>query len=886
MKAREKRKVRDRMKKSRLVIFFALVVIFTFGVLAEFTQKDYDLETNYVEGNIIKGVVNISFDEEPVESLLTSNFLGNISLLDFLELNSVVKGVDYNCSTPGCNDDYNIGDGVNQIVLGDGELLGLRIEGSDITSIQTLEFRVQGNNIPSCVTPLVVDILDRDEKILVSNNYQDNSCGSVDYGCFDSGNSEVTVTNTAYCNKITLPRGPAYKIGARVKNSTNGDSAELKMELLDMDGDFITGCTLPRHSQDEQDLECLIEYSLPVQTDYLVCIKRGTLDGVGEPNYKIKSETLDVCGSDNLGLTFTRDYEIFSKVMKFDTANLLVNNDLFSNFYNEDLKNYVFNYILDNYDGVCKPYCVVPIGFSGVSDLLTFSEIDFSYKDGNTLVNDNQFYKVGIDSSTIDSDYMSLDLEKAGFKIPFGSDGNRFKFYIGGGLVFNQVINISEGLDFDVNPKFVAFGQNAVFKATILGGQNITKSEWDFGDGKKETSSGDTITHRYLEEGEFELEVTLTRSDNVKGSRTFTVVVGDAEESSRLTIETYKERIVELKRTLETYTTWFRRTVEENVDPVELETELKIWERAYDDAETDENYTKVMLGLLDLKIPASLNSSKSGKLPLLIGFDNINVAYIEEISSRDIAGDEKVKDAISAWMTDNYGGDINFEVLNAFYDDGPKAIATKFKIDIAPEGTPESSYFIMDHPLKDIEFSTSYGERSIGDGLYISLGSDRRVFEFAILNEISADSLGLYISPIVTSLNVEEGEIEVDDKGFRFGLFIIGIIVLFIFALIIYIIMQEWYKRNYEHHLFKSDNELYNLINFIYNGRKAGMTSAQIKYKLKQSRWKSEQISYAIKKLDGKRTGMFEIPLFRSKEKKKIRAELMKRHPGTSINIG
>ena len=73
--------------------------------------------------------------------------------------------------------------------------------------------------------------------------------------------------------------------------------------------------------------------------------------------------------------------------------------------------------------------------------------------------------------------------------------------------------------------------------------------------------------------------------------------------------------------------------------------------------------------------------------------------------------------------------------------------------------------------------------------------------------------------------------------------------------------MQEWYKRRYENYLFKNRNNLYNLISYIENSKKKGMKDGEITSKLKKSRWKSEQISYVMRKYSGKRTGIFEIPI-------------------------
>ena len=51
----------------------------------------------------------------------------------------------------------------------------------------------------------------------------------------------------------------------------------------------------------------------------------------------------------------------------------------------------------------------------------------------------------------------------------------------------------------------------------------------------------------------------------------------------------------------------------------------------------------------------------------------------------------------------------------------------------------------------------------------------------------------------------------------------------------------------------------------------------QIKQKLRKTKWKGEQINYVTKKIEGKRIGMWEIPIFRKKEQKKIQEEMKKR---------
>jgi hypothetical protein len=103
---------------------------------------------------------------------------------------------------------------------------------------------------------------------------------------------------------------------------------------------------------------------------------------------------------------------------------------------------------------------------------------------------------------------------------------------------------------------------------------------------------------------------------------------------------------------------------------------------------------------------------------------------------------------------------------------------------------------------------------------------------------------------------------------------LIWIIVMIVILFIIYILLQEWYKRRYEDHLFKNKNDLYNLINFISNSEKQGLARDAIYSKLSEKEWDSEQIRYAYNKFHGKRTGMWEIPIFKFMENKEVTKQL------------
>jgi len=116
-----------------------------------------------------------------------------------------------------------------------------------------------------------------------------------------------------------------------------------------------------------------------------------------------------------------------------------------------------------------------------------------------------------------------------------------------------------------------------------------------------------------------------------------------------------------------------------------------------------------------------------------------------------------------------------------------------------------------------------------------------------------------------------------DCKKSWFWTAIFWIVILLAIAFVAYIILQEWYKRHYESSLFKDKNQLFNIINYMNNCELHQVTKPEIYKQLRGMQWRDEQIFYAWNKLHGLRTGMWEIPLFKSYEHNKLKEELKKR---------
>jgi hypothetical protein len=122
---------------------------------------------------------------------------------------------------------------------------------------------------------------------------------------------------------------------------------------------------------------------------------------------------------------------------------------------------------------------------------------------------------------------------------------------------------------------------------------------------------------------------------------------------------------------------------------------------------------------------------------------------------------------------------------------------------------------------------------------------------------------------------------------------VLGIIGVLIFMLILYTIFQIWYVIKYEQYLFKDRAYLFNLLAFINNSKLNGLSRDEIYSMLLSKKWSREQVEYAIKKSEGKNTGMYEllpvqkiVAYYEMKKAKKIKEMKVAAPVSANLNNG
>jgi len=883
------------MKRGLLIGFILGLFLISF-VSADFSvgNLSHSITKDYGSGELLSGWFNISLINEPANSILTA-FESNINIFDFLELNNA----DYYCVPQNCEKGYKIvGDAAASKSIGDVYptewLVGMKLNGQ-ISGITSLSFDIATDVKKSCLNPMKIDIGDDEYFEWVASEVTNEICDFPGaFGCFkDKNTSKIDLKdNKYYCEEIELPPFKSFNIGAIVNGV--GD-AEFEM-LLDVAGEEID-CTALTNKSGEISCRVDLDKSLIQPTTGEVCIKGS--------EYKIKFEDDNTCGSvkdNNLNMIpdSEHDFEIFAKPLKYAGVNDFVfNQELLGDIENINLAGTVWNYIDDNYDnGDCSNDCIIPIRFyfAGVQET-TISNLILNYTSRGFDYPESNIYDIEETSVLINSEFIKLNLEDSNLSAPTSFGKTNLSLKLDDKEIFSQEIDIKalpRIIDLTTKniPALVPFPITAVLDSTAT---NLTFI-WDFGDGEKETSNSSTIEHTYEETGTYTIKITIA-NPFANLTKSFSVVVGSPKNYINGTIIDYRNNIKDIESEINKLPGWIKTKIEKKLDFESLTASINSLEKRYQDAFEPNEYTLVMKELLALEAPNEFKISQTiSPLDFFPNEEQLDLETLENLGAGTADETREIyANAANNWIRQNLRFLLESKTYSVYFNGLEYPIYSYLKAELEPSGTLDEFYFIINGNPNDIYLNGEFNSRDIGEvalGITFQDLSEKKTLEFLYPGRVDKSNLPIYVSPEFKNLNIgaipgpcnnndicEPGE---DYKNCRndckpLGWTVFWLFILFFIAFVIYIGLQEWYKRHYESKLFPNKSQLFNLVNFMSISLNQGISKGDIYDKLKDLDWQNEQLNYVWNKLHGKRTGMWEIPIFKWIENRQVKRELEKR---------
>ena len=857
---------------SALIVFF--VVIFTSAIFASFQSGNprHSIDKIYGPLRNISGWINISFDEEPVDSVFSA-FFGNspgnsISIQELIEIDKNPSYVN-SCTPLNCSlKDYSATNGASSktfdLNLGVSKVFGLTLTGN-LFEINSASFNLQSDAPTACVNQIEIDIRDDGDIDFINNKTAtEDSCSNLKIsGCYDAleDNEEYTITLKPYCQKMDLSESPGFYLGAWVKKVTG--SLDLNMTLYDNYGVAVATCALPEITSLEGDVfSCDIDYSVLESKEYYVCIS--SIGGTGE--YKIRGyeNPSEGCGFYNYPPSSNTPaaYDIFAEGRKFDSVgtieilNTLPNGGTFGGL--------IENYIQDRYDSLdCSAGCVVPIKFiSGIDQTITINNLALNYEKETGIVTDNKFYDLTESSPKISSDSQRLFIDEAGFSVPSNLGSYDFSLKLNNQIIFSEDIEVKDvPIINSLTPRATAIIFPTEFSIIISHeNANISSYNWDFGDDTTETTPINKAVHIYSEIGIYNLKITVTDTIGLNSSREFEINVSSPRNLIETTLNRMNVSLQNLRTNIQNQTLFHQTSLNSILRIENISSELERLEQQFSVATNNSEYLVIVENLLGMRIPENIFKTKQANSFLFFPEKSfIDMDIVKSIGGGNYESNkiEDYRDAAIAWQQENIEVRMDFNEFSGEYDSDIGSLVNIFEIRIDEKNDIGHEYYLIIPKLQDIGFDENVEEK---DGfVYINLRGISRI-NFYTTEDIDFSDLSAFISPPINRLVVDDWTPPEESRQ-KLIIFILSMVSLIILGIISYVIIYQWYKRKYEKYLFKNRNDLYNIVTYVNNAKKKGSNNKKISRNLKKAGWGSEQIRYIMKKYEGKRTGIVRLPL-------------------------
>jgi len=369
------------------------------------------------------------------------------------------------------------------------------------------------------------------------------------------------------------------------------------------------------------------------------------------------------------------------------------------------------------------------------------------------------------------------------------------------------------------------------------------------------------------------MSVEVSAGGNMTSERVFSIEAISPEVAVSETLYIKRKNLDGVISVLGGLPSWYSGILSGIIDVVFLDSELERLDEARNTTSGDGDYISIAEDLYALDVPVGLVFDSYSAPDLLTDMGDIDVGVIVSVGGAGTGSDEDYKNPIFVWQSSYIDAGVSSRAFVVLRDNGEREIIFNvYDVDVSSSGV-EESYFVINKNRDDLFFKESVGESRVGEATVIDLGPG--VSKSVSFYYEGSGGVSFFVSPKLSSLVIdsdidascnfnlacEEGE---DYKSCRSDCkpvgraIVYGVLVLIGF-LFIWGLLQAWYKRRYEGHLFRDRSQAYNLLMYITNARARGVGDSRTRSELRAKGWSGERVDYILKKSRGERVGMYEI---------------------------
>ncbi|MDD5023430.1 MAG: PKD domain-containing protein, partial [Candidatus ainarchaeum sp.] len=825
--------------KERFGIAIFLIILLAGIISATYSVKNSYIDTIYGPGDSLKGTIEMSFAKEPLDSEFKSS-IGDVTttatLLKVLRGNSAFK---YSCNPASCNSTYDAISGLASKSLNlDAEqasLIGFKISSQKlVTDFSGFSVDFTSDAVASWTPQITIDVLNND-KIWQPHTTTENF-GEKNYGCYSEGNQMASVITTEYCGKVNLSQSPAIQLGANLVGSGEA-TIVMSIETVNEEEYSYGGCEISVSGSGE--VICIPEnFSITQEQNFFVCIKAKSANDSGK--YQINSEANSPCGfAGSFENSYDRDFEIFARQGEYSAIGsfTLDSTEIL------DINNEIENYVEGTYENNCSSGCVVPIKITAeIPQKIDASNAVLKYSTGGIALTAELLYDLEETAATATASLQNMSIDSGGFKVPSDYDDYEFSLSFNEKEIFSDEISVEPIPTIKyLTPRTTAMNYPTEFKVKVSSNDSIKSYEWNFGDNSKENTTTNVVTHTYDNMGSYNLSVKIMDDSNRSTSKVFSINVGSASEITPLLITEMRTNIEAIRTQIKNFTAFERNALDTALNLDSIEATLNTAEIANENANTEEDYQKILEDLLKISLPQTIYlGTLADSIMFFPKAKSIDVSLLTNITGEEYSSAKKTTyaNAIRGWIVQNVDITLSHREIVGSFETEEDSLVKTFDIEVTKKAGCEDDPYIVLKTIDGLNFASDYSEERKDGYVYFPLIGESKRIIFSTTEELEFLDLPLFVSPKINKLSVVDSNISpFDDSGNlkKWVIFSLIMILLIIVGAIFWGVLNIWYKKKYENYLFKNKTNLYNLFMWIENSKRKGIKEEEIRRQLKKA---------------------------------------------------